>query len=217
MTSSVTALIAPDNHWSLLAVLFASTFLAVFPEQKYKWASKISGAIITLAVAVVLVNLRVIPSEAPAFDGFVWGYAVPLAIPLLLLQTNLRKIHREAGRFLTIFLIGAAGTADLTLFDTWTQKDADMGGPFDFFGELAIPAAGGSLRNNTAAGCSCGGSCSATDSGRWRSGGILRCKMSRTRTHTSHFRSDGTGCEREGCIADTGHFGNSPILLSKNH
>ena len=110
MTETVTTLIAPDNHWALLAILFASTFLAIFLEQKYRWASKISGAIITLVVAIALVNLRVIPSEAPVFDDFVWGYAVPLAVPLLLLQTNLRRMHREAGRFLAIFLIGAAGT-----------------------------------------------------------------------------------------------------------
>ena len=92
-------LIAADNHWALLAILFASTFLAIFLEQKYQWASKISGAIITLVIAIVLVNLGIIPSEAPVFDDFVWGYAVPLAIPLLLLRTNLRRMHREAGRF----------------------------------------------------------------------------------------------------------------------
>lgn len=103
-------LIAADNHWALLAILFASTFLAIFLEQKYQWASKISGAIITLVIAIALVNLGVIPSEAPGFDDFVWGYAVPLAIPLLLLQTDLRRMHREAGRFLAIFLIGAVGT-----------------------------------------------------------------------------------------------------------
>ena len=103
-------LIAADNHWALLAILFASTFLAIFLEQKYQWASKISGAIITLVIAIVLVNLGIIPSEAPVFDDFVWGYAVPLAIPLLLLQTDLRRMHREAGRFLAIFLIGAVGT-----------------------------------------------------------------------------------------------------------
>lgn len=103
-------LIAPDNHWALLAILCGSTFLAIWLEQKYKWAAKISGAIITLVIAIALVNLDVIPSEAPVFDDFVWGYAVPLAIPLLLLQTNLKKMHREAGRFLAIFLIGAAGT-----------------------------------------------------------------------------------------------------------
>ncbi|MBO4367637.1 MAG: M15 family metallopeptidase [Clostridia bacterium] len=30
-------------------------------------------------------------------------------------------------------------TADLTLFDMRTHKDLDMGGPFDFFGELSHP------------------------------------------------------------------------------
>ncbi len=110
MTEAVNTLIAPDNHWALLAILFASAFLTIFLEQKYKWASKISGAVIILAIAIALVNLHVIPSEAPVFDDFVWGYAVPMAIPLLLLQTSLRKMHREAGRFLAIFLIGAAGT-----------------------------------------------------------------------------------------------------------
>lgn len=30
-------------------------------------------------------------------------------------------------------------TADLTLFDMGTQKELDMGGPFDFFGELSHP------------------------------------------------------------------------------
>ena len=30
-------------------------------------------------------------------------------------------------------------TIDLTLFDMQAQKDADMGGPFDFFGELSHP------------------------------------------------------------------------------
>lgn len=30
-------------------------------------------------------------------------------------------------------------TVDLTLFDMRTEKDADMGGPFDFFGEISHP------------------------------------------------------------------------------
>ena len=59
-------LIAADNHWALLAILFASTFLAIFLEQKYQWASKISGAIITLVIAIALVNPGVIPSDRRA-------------------------------------------------------------------------------------------------------------------------------------------------------
>ena len=129
MPDSVTTLVAPDNHWALLAILCLSTFLAIWLEQKYKWASKVTGAIITLVIAIVLVNLHVIPAEAPVFDDFVWGYAVPLAIPLLLLQTNLRRMHREAGRFLAIFLIGAAGTVAGAILSTLLLRGAVEGLP----------------------------------------------------------------------------------------
>ena len=78
-------LISPENHWALLAVLFACTALSIWLEQKYRWAAKIGGAILTLVLAVALVNLNVIPASAAVFDDFTWGYAVPLAIPLLLL------------------------------------------------------------------------------------------------------------------------------------
>ena len=110
MEQAVQTLISADNHWALLAVLFTSTAAAVWLEQRFRWASKVTGAIITLGFAILLVNLHVIPSAAPVFDDFVWGYAVPLAIPLLLLQTNIRKMRKETGRFLIIFLIGSAGT-----------------------------------------------------------------------------------------------------------
>ena len=129
MNGTVATLIAPDNHWALLAVLFAATAIAIWLEQKYKWASKISGAIITLVIALVLVNTHVIPDSAPVFDDIVWGYAVPLAIPLLLLQTNIRKIWKETGRFLLIFLIGAVGTVAGTVLATLLLGDAVNGLP----------------------------------------------------------------------------------------
>ena len=129
MEQTVQTLIAADNHWALLAVLFAATAVAIWLEQKYKWASKISGAIITLVIALVLVNTHVIPDSAPVFDDIVWGYAVPLAIPLLLLQTNIRKIWKETGRFLLIFLIGAAGTVVGTVLATLLLGGAVQGLP----------------------------------------------------------------------------------------
>ena len=118
MEQTIQTVISAENHWALLAVLFAATALAIWLEQKYKWASRISGAIITLILAVTLVNLHVIPDSAPVFDDVVWGYAVPLAIPLLLLQPNIRRIRKETGRFLLIFLIGAAGTVAGTILAT---------------------------------------------------------------------------------------------------
>ena len=74
------------------------------------WASRLSGAVIALLIALALVNTGIIPAHAVLYDDIVWGYVVPLAIPLLLLQTNIRRIWRETGRLLAIFLIGSVGT-----------------------------------------------------------------------------------------------------------
>lgn len=104
------ALISPDNTWLLTSIMLLAVSISIYLEHTYMWASKISGAVIAIVIAVVLVNSRVIPTHAPIFDDVVWGYAVPIAIPLLLLQANLSKIWRETGRLLFIFLIGAAGT-----------------------------------------------------------------------------------------------------------
>ena len=104
------SLISPDNTWMLLSIMLIAVAVSGYLEQKYVWASKLSGAIIALLFALVLVNTNVIPSHAPVFDDIIWGYAVPIAIPLLLLQANMSKIWRETGRLLFIFLIGAAGT-----------------------------------------------------------------------------------------------------------
>lgn len=122
-------LIALDNNWALLSILFLSSFLAIYLEQTYKWAAKLTGAIITLGIAVLLTNFRVIPTSAPVFDDIVWGYAVPLAIPLLLLDANVMKIWRETGKLLLVFLIGAAGTFVGALVGTVLLADLVEGLP----------------------------------------------------------------------------------------
>ena len=93
-----------------MSVMLISVAVSVYLEQTYAWASRISGAVIALIFALVLVNTNIISPHAELYDDIVWGYVVPIAIPLLLLQTNIVKIWRETGRLLVIFLIGAAGT-----------------------------------------------------------------------------------------------------------
>lgn len=104
------SLIAADSTWGLLVVMCVGVFFSIWLEQKYQWASKISGAIIALIIAMVLANLGVIPTSCVLYDDIVWGIIVPMGIPLLLLQCNLKKIWNETGRMLVIFLIGAVGT-----------------------------------------------------------------------------------------------------------
>ena len=103
-------LIAADDTWALLALLVVSVALAIWLEQTYKWASKISGAIIALLIALAASNLSIIPTACVLYDDIIWGFAVPMGIPLLLLNCNMKKIWKQTGRMMVIFLIGAAGT-----------------------------------------------------------------------------------------------------------
>ena len=103
-----TTLIAADQTWALWAVLLSAGAFGLWAE-KTRWGSKLSGAVIAIGTTFVLSNLRVIPSSAPAYD-VVWGYLVPLAIPLLLFKADLKRILRESGPTLLAFAAGAVGT-----------------------------------------------------------------------------------------------------------
>lgn len=104
------SLIAPDDHWALMMVMCLAVAISIYLEQKYAWASKVSGAVLALIFALFLSNFSIIPISCTLYDDIIWGFAVPMAIPLLLLQCNMKKIWRETGRMMVIFLIGAVGT-----------------------------------------------------------------------------------------------------------
>ena len=53
-------LIQADNTWGLLGVMLISVALAIHLEQKYDWASKISGCIIALLMAMIMANIGII-------------------------------------------------------------------------------------------------------------------------------------------------------------
>ena len=103
-------LIAADDTWGLLGVMCISVALSIWLEQKYRWASKVSGAIIALIFAMVMANIGVIPTSCALYDDIVWGVICPMGIPLLLLQCNLKKIWKQTGKMLAVFLVGAVGT-----------------------------------------------------------------------------------------------------------
>lgn len=119
-------LFAADNTFALLALMCGWVALSIWLEQKYKWASKLSGAIIALIGALLMVNLNIIPTNAPVFDDFVWGIAVPLAIPMLLMTCNLKKLGSATGRMLGIFLIGAVGTMAGAVLAFFLLKGANI-------------------------------------------------------------------------------------------
>ena len=102
-------LIAAQQHWLVLAALLVVAALSQWAE-KTRWGGQLSGAVMAILGAMVLSNLSLIPSGAPVYD-LVWTYVVPLAIPLLLVRADLRRILREAGPTLMAFVVGGLGTA----------------------------------------------------------------------------------------------------------
>ena len=107
-------LLAADQTWALWAMLLCAGAFGLWAETT-PWGRRLSGAVIAIGTTFVLSNLGVIPSDAPTYDA-VWSYVVPLAIPLLLLRADVRRIVREAGPTLGVYLIGAAGTVLGTIF-----------------------------------------------------------------------------------------------------
>ena len=115
-------LIGPENTWALWSVLALSAALAIYLEQTYAWASKVTGCILALLFTMILANLSIIPTDAPTYDA-VWSYVVPLAVPLLLYRGDIKKIGRESGRMLGIYLIGGLGTLAGALVSFLLLKD----------------------------------------------------------------------------------------------
>ena len=71
-------LIQADNTWGLMGVMCLSVALSIWLEQKYQWASKVSGAIIALILAMVMANVGIIPINSVLYDDIVWGVIVPM-------------------------------------------------------------------------------------------------------------------------------------------
>lgn len=101
--------IAPEQTWLLLACVVGGAALSIGLEQRYRWAARVGGPVLALGLAMILSNTRIIPLQAPVYD-VVDDYLVPVAIPLLLLQANVRKILRESGTMFAAFHVAAFGT-----------------------------------------------------------------------------------------------------------
>ena len=104
-------LFTAQDTWALMAITLLWVSFSIYAEQKWEWAKKISGAIIALLGAMALSNARIIPTSSLWFDTIIWSYVIPISIPLLLFNCNIKKIFKESGRLLGIFLLGSFATA----------------------------------------------------------------------------------------------------------
>jgi len=100
--------ITAEQSWALWAVLFCAAAFGLWAERTGPGA-RLSGAAITMLTTFLLSNLNLIPANAGTYE-LIRTYLVPLAIPLLLVNTDLRRILLQTGPTLLAFVIGAIGT-----------------------------------------------------------------------------------------------------------
>lgn len=116
------SLISPDDVWVLWGFIAVWAAVSIYLEQRFRWAAAVSGAVLALGGSMLFTNAGILPAESPFYDA-VWSYVVPLAIPLLLFQINVRKILKESGRLLMMFCISALGTAAGSVIAFFLFKD----------------------------------------------------------------------------------------------
>jgi uncharacterized membrane protein len=101
-------LIEPISSSLLWAIIMALAGFGFWVERNTRIGRMMTGVIVAMAAAMVLANLRVIPTEAPAYDT-IFSTILPLSIPLLLFRADLRRAIREGGPTLWAFGIGSVG------------------------------------------------------------------------------------------------------------
>ena len=102
-------LVSASNAWGVWAAIFCAGTFGLW-GNKQRWGAKVGGASLLSALgALALSNLGVIPTRAPAYDAVI-SFLLPLAVPLLLLTADLRRVLSCTGRVLWCFLVGSIGT-----------------------------------------------------------------------------------------------------------
>ena len=101
-------MIAGDDVFAVGAVLFGLAALGFWVDAR-PLGKKTSGVLWILVGGMLLSNFGALPLHSPSYD-FVHSTVVPLAIPLLLLKADLRRVFRESGAVMATFLIAGFAT-----------------------------------------------------------------------------------------------------------
>ena len=113
--SSITAAVSAsafqfhgDINFVLTTLLLVSAS-GIALEQKTTFGKALSAPLVTMLVSLLLANVGIIPFKSPVY-GLINKYLVPLAVPLFLFDSDLRRVVRDAGSLLVAFIVGAVST-----------------------------------------------------------------------------------------------------------
>jgi len=102
-----------DPSFCLTGILLLSTF-GISLERRTVVGKALSAPLATMALALIIANIGVLPFASPIY-GAINRYLIPLAVPMLLYDSDLRRVVRDTGSLLIAFCIGAVATVIGTL------------------------------------------------------------------------------------------------------
>lgn len=94
---------------ALLAFLFLVVAFARWLEGRFDWVQKISSAVVCTLFGIALGNLGVIPHSSPVQQA-VFEHAVPYAIVLVILSSNLAELRTAGARMLVCFALATVAS-----------------------------------------------------------------------------------------------------------
>jgi len=102
------SIISGDNVMAVCAIVFGLAWFGFWIDA-HPIGRRISGVVCVLCAGMLLSNFQLIPFKSPVYD-FVGGSLVPLAIPLLLFKSDMRRIFKESGKVMIIFILASIAT-----------------------------------------------------------------------------------------------------------
>ncbi|CAB9519448.1 Protein of unknown function (DUF819) [Seminavis robusta] len=113
MASSTLKTLHGDSTFVLTAILWLSTF-GISLEKRTTLGKALSAPLATMALALTVANLGIIPFESPIY-AMTNRYLIPLAVPMLLFDSDLKRVVTDTGSLLLAFAVGAVATVVGTL------------------------------------------------------------------------------------------------------
>ncbi|CAM0912476.1 unnamed protein product [Alopecurus aequalis] len=103
------SIIGPADQWGNWAFLLSAAAFGTWAEEKTSWGAALSGALVSILAGLAASSAGLVTPGAPA-HAVVMEYLLPVAVPLLLLGADLRRVVRTTGDLLKAFLIGSVAT-----------------------------------------------------------------------------------------------------------
>lgn len=105
----MSTIIPQDSTILIVGIVLIIVYMAVYLEQRYKWASFIGAVFICIIAGFLLTNFNVISRDSAALGG-IDSIILLVSLPMFLFKADLRSIFKKSGKLFILFHFAAAGS-----------------------------------------------------------------------------------------------------------